>query len=69
MPWARLGDNAATYPKLMQIAGYRGADDRAVNEVRGWLLACATQSAGHLTDYVLMRVRRRCSVALERRFS
>lgn len=53
MPWARLGDNAATYPKLMQIAGYRGADDRAVNEVRGWLLACATQSAGHLTDYVV----------------
>lgn len=53
MPWARLGDNAATYPKLMQIAGYRGADDRAVNEVRGWLLACATQSASHLTDYVV----------------
>lgn len=53
MPWARLGDNSATYPKLMQIAGYRGADERAVNEVRGWLLACATQSASHMTDYVV----------------
>lgn len=53
MPWARLGDNSATYPRLMQIAGYRGADERAVNEVRGWLLACATQSASHMTDYVV----------------
>ena len=53
MPWARLGDNSATYPKLMMIAGFPGADERAVNEVRGWLLACATQSAGHMTDYVI----------------
>ncbi|PFG19854.1 5-methylcytosine-specific restriction endonuclease McrA [Serinibacter salmoneus] len=37
----------------MQVAGFKGADERAVNEVRGWLYACATQSAGHLTDYVV----------------
>jgi hypothetical protein len=34
----------------MQIAGYPGADARTVNEVRGWLYACAGQAAGHVTD-------------------
>lgn len=53
MPWVRFGDNAATYPKLLMIAGLPGADARAVNEVRGWLFACATQSGGHTTDYVI----------------
>lgn len=53
MPWVRVGDNAATYPKLLQIAAYPGADDRAVNEVFGWLYRCATQSAAWLTDYVI----------------
>ncbi|WP_370246921.1 hypothetical protein [Nocardioides sp.] len=48
-----MGDNAATYPKLLQIAAYPGADDRAVNEVFGWLYRCATQSAAWLTDYVI----------------
>lgn len=53
MPWARFGDNSATYPRLMQIAGFPGADARAVNEVRGFINACATQSAGHVTDYLV----------------
>ena len=51
MPWTRVGDSAATYPKLMQTAGHRGADERTVNEVAGWLLRCAFQSAAHMTDY------------------
>lgn len=51
MPWVRVGDNAATYPKLMQIAGFPGADQRTINEVRGWLDACAWQSGLHTTDY------------------
>lgn len=51
MPWVRFGDDAATYPKLLMIAGLPGADGRAVNEVRGWLFALATQSGGHTTDY------------------
>jgi len=53
MPWVRFGDTAATYPKLLLIAGLPGADARAVNEVRGWLYACATQSGNHMTDYVV----------------
>ena len=53
MPWQRSGDNAATYPKLMQTAADKRADDRTVNEVAGWLWRCSTQSAGHMTDYVI----------------
>lgn len=53
MPWLKVGDNAATYPPLMQVAGFPGADTRAVNETFGFLLRCAAQSAGHLTDYVV----------------
>ena len=51
MPWAKFGDNAATYPALMQTRGARGADERTVNEVAGWLWRCMIQSAAHLTDY------------------
>jgi hypothetical protein len=37
----------------MQLQGAPGADDRTVNEVFGWLMRCAFQSAAHLTDYVI----------------
>lgn len=47
----RTGDNAATYPPLMSVMGAPGADERLVNEVAGWLWRCASQSAGHMTDY------------------
>lgn len=53
MPWLRSGDNAATYPKLLATAALRDADERTVNEVRGFLVGCAQQSAGHMTDYVI----------------
>lgn len=53
MPWLRSGDNAATYPALLAVAMTEGADDRTLNEVRGWLQRCAEQSAGHLTDGVI----------------
>ena len=53
MPWTRAGDSAATYPALMQLQGAPGADDRTVNEVFGWIMRCAFQSAAHLTDYVI----------------
>lgn len=53
MPWTRSGDNAATYPALMQLQGHRDADERTVNEVFGFLMRCAFQSAAHMTDYVL----------------
>lgn len=53
MPWARLGDDAATYPALMQLHGMQGADERTVNEAFGFLLRISTLSAGHKTDYVV----------------
>ncbi|NCT90240.1 hypothetical protein GXB85_04635 [Cellulomonas sp. APG4] len=54
MPWLKSGDNAATYPKVMQIAGFRGVDPQTVvNEVFGWLARCMLQCAGHTTDYHL----------------
>lgn len=54
MPWLKGGDNAATYPKVMQIAGFKDVDpDVVVNEVFGWLTRCMLQGAGHTTDYHL----------------
>lgn len=59
MPWLKGGDNAATYPAAMAVAGHASAEatsveaDFAVNEVYGWLVRCAMQSAGHMTDYVI----------------
>lgn len=53
MPWTRSGDNAATYPALMQLQGTKGADDRLLNEVFGFVWRCSCQSAAHLTDYVV----------------
>jgi len=37
----------------MQLQGAPGADERTVNEVFGWLMRSAFQSAAHLTDYVI----------------
>jgi len=53
VPWTRSGDNAATYPAMMSIAGDPAADERTVNEVFGWVMRCAFQSAAHLTDYAI----------------
>jgi hypothetical protein len=51
VPWLRAGDNAATYPRVMRIAALVGSDDRTLNEMFGWLVRCALQSAGHTEDY------------------
>lgn len=53
MPWARFGDNAATYPQLLAVEGSLEADDRLRCEVFGFLAGCATLSASHKTDYVV----------------
>lgn len=49
MPWLKAGDNAATHPVVLR-AGAQGAD---VNELFGFVMRCALQSAGHTTDYVV----------------
>lgn len=45
------GDNAATYPALMSVAGMEGSDERAINEVAGFLWRASTLAAAHNTDY------------------
>jgi hypothetical protein len=60
VPWLRAGDNAATHPMVMRVAGIMRAaktkvpeSDVAINEVFGFVMRCALQSAGHTTDYVI----------------
>lgn len=53
MPWMKSGDNAATYPALMAVAGMEGSDERAVNEVAGFLWRASTLGAAHMTDYLV----------------
>lgn len=50
MAWLRSGDNAGTYPLLLQLSSTRAADERLMNEAAGFLWRCAMQSAGHMTD-------------------
>lgn len=49
MPWLRAGDNAATHPVVLRPAAHGGN----TNEVFGFVLRCALQSAGHTTDYIV----------------
>lgn len=51
MSWMKNGDNAATYPALMSVAGMEGSDERAINETAGFLWRAATLAAAHRTDY------------------
>jgi len=58
--WLKAGDNAATHPIVMRVAGFVRSVTRkvlerdvAVNEVFGFAMRCALQSAGHTTDYVI----------------
>lgn len=60
MPWLKTGDNAATHPIVMRVVALvRSLTDHvlerdvAVNEVFGFVMRCALQSAGHTTDYVI----------------
>lgn len=60
MPWLRSGDNAATHPIVMRVVSFVrvvvatvAERDVAVNEVFGFVVRCALQSAGHTTDYVI----------------
>lgn len=50
MSWLRAGDNGATHPAVMALVAVRGAEPSTLNEVAGFVLRCAMQSAGHRTD-------------------
>jgi 5-methylcytosine-specific restriction endonuclease McrA len=60
VPWLKAGDNAATHPIVMRAASLvrNGLDqvlerDVIVNELFGFMVRCALQSAGHTTDYII----------------
>jgi len=55
MAWLRLGDTAATYPKLLECGDHPDADDSTVNLVFGWFLRIAAEAARHphATDYIV----------------
>jgi hypothetical protein len=60
VPWLKAGDNAATHPIVLRVWGFVRSltgkvleRDVAVNEVFGFVMRCALQSAGHTTDYVI----------------
>lgn len=47
MAWLRLGDNAATYPRLLECGEHSDADEDTVNLVFGWFMRVAAQAAQH----------------------
>lgn len=53
MAWQRGGDTGSSYPALMATAADRGADERTINEVGGFVWRLSMLSGAHLTDYVL----------------
>ncbi|WP_460994370.1 hypothetical protein, partial [Sinomonas soli] len=55
MAWARFGDTSANHPTVLAVLEHDDADDRIVNELFGFVARCSTQSAAHLTDYVINR--------------
>lgn len=53
MAWQRSGDTGASHPAIMGVRRDRGADERTINEVAGFIWRLSLQSAAHLTDYLV----------------
>ncbi|WP_147681379.1 HNH endonuclease, partial [Actinomyces ruminicola] len=53
MAWQRFGDTWADDPRLLAVMALPGADDRTLNEVRGFIATLSGESAKYTTDYVL----------------
>lgn len=53
MAWQRIGDTAADDPRLLAVQTLPDADERTLNEVRGFILTLSGESAKYTTDYVL----------------
>lgn len=52
MSWVKASDKAATFPKALN-APHFSKGDVSVNEMFGFILRCAFESAAHRTDYVI----------------
>lgn len=55
MAWGRTGDTAANHPAALAVLEHDAVDERLLNEVYGFIHRCSSQSAAHLTDYVVNR--------------
>lgn len=53
MSWLRLSDDCFQYPKLLEALGYAPDDPRLRLELFGFIVALATLSASHNTDYII----------------
>lgn len=53
MAWQRIGDTAADDPRLLAVQTLPDADERTLNEVRGFIMTLSGESAKYTTDYVL----------------
>ena len=51
MPWLRIGDTAATDPRVLAVDEHPDADDRTRLEVFGFCVLAASMAAQHLQDY------------------
>lgn len=51
MSWLKVSDDCFQYPKLLEILGYAPEDPRIRLEVFGFVVALASLSASHNTDY------------------
>src|SRR4051794_8237500 len=55
MPWLKVGDTVAWYPRVVALAELSDADSRSLNEVFGFIVRAASLSAAHLTDGEISR--------------
>lgn len=53
MAWVRMTDTCAFHPTVLEVLEHPEADERSVDEVLGFMVRLATQSAAHYTDYVI----------------
>ena len=55
MPWLRVGDSVTTNPLFTAPLDYVDDDPDIKLTLFGFVVACGTVSAAHLTDYVVLR--------------
>ncbi|MEH0058792.1 hypothetical protein [Auritidibacter ignavus] len=53
MSWLKTSDAAAYHPIVLAPLSWDKADARTVNELFGWVMRCAVQSAQHNEDYLV----------------
>lgn len=55
MSWGKSGDEAPSFPELLEVALLDDAEDWSVNEVAGFVWRCSGEAARHDRDYFVSR--------------